>query len=1154
MKKWRRWLIILSLLLVSSTLMVLSCTNLGLRSLAALPQFLSNGHLSIQTASGSLFGSFRLQGIRYSDGIDTVLVEDLELTWNPAALLDQIVQIQNIHATGVRVVLGESSQETVLADFSLPIQVLITQIAAEKITVLSGQEELWFIRHGTIDRLNLQGSSLALDLLSLESEEMRIQAKGQLQTVNDYPLQLSLETTIEPKGYAPIAAQGIMTGPLNALQLEAESRSPLPARLSGRFTNLLGKTTWQARLDAPEVTLPDIHQDWPAQRFTKVTIEGQGTLDAYTLRIRSLAGLPGLKSPPEISAELHGDSKGLQVQALHLAHGKTALAATGMLLWSPMLTWRAEIHGTHIDPSLFLKDWPGSFSCTLSTSGQFTDNTLKASLQLAELQGSLRNLPLTGKGELHIKDRQIQIPHFTLKSAGSTLRISGKAAETIEISGQLDSGNLSELWPNARGKLQAQLQLTGPATKPEIDIKLTGNKIGMGSDGLEKLTLETKGTIALDGRLETSLNVEQLHSSGIELNRARVHFLGSANNHTITAEGQVSDVSAGFKINGKYDNHAWQGSLQQTHITSSKFGNWLQRQATLLSIDPEKSTIAPICLATPPSTNVCLNGFWLPASGNWQTHGTISSLPLNFLGKLANLSWPAEGQMNGTIDLAGKQSHILTGKLQGDTAGMVMHIPLKEGSEQRLQWLKNTLRADFADNQLQVNLESTLSDKSSVRMDLRLANLLLPGTDPLRAPLKGTVQVNLQDLSLINLLTDQLVQLTGNLQGQIALSGSPAAPQVTGQMELANGQAEIPSLGITLSPLHITMKGDNNKLRLQATAYSGAGLLRAESTMQITSSDTDTNTIIITGEGFKAAHLPGLDLDVSPDLRLLLGKKQTEIRGTVTIPRAQITSIDFNNATAPSHDMIVIDDPQNSSPPVDEIPLFSTVSLVAGDDVQINAYGLQGKITGSLKVIGQPHRPLVGNGTLTIQNGSFTLYGRRLKIDLGRLLFNNGPLTNPGIELRSENKKDKVISGVRIEGLLQHPEITFYSNPSMEQSAIISHLLQNTALGGETRQDTGLIGKTMKKTGMGEMVPYLQSLKKFSMIDEIKLETGTNFDSASLILGSWLTHDFYVSYGKDLLKESGSFNTRYTLGKGFFFTTETGSSQSGGDIKYEFER
>jgi len=249
----------------------------------------------------------------------------------------------------------------------------------------------------------------------------------------------------------------------------------------------------------------------------------------------------------------------------------------------------------------------------------------------------------------------------------------------------------------------------------------------------------------------------------------------------------------------------------------------------------------------------------------------------------------------------------------------------------------------------------------------------------------------------------------------------------------------------------------------------------------------------------------------------------------------------------------VIDDEQAPEPLTSRWPLFSSVTVIAGDDVQIDAYGLQGTINGNLQVLGQPDKLQVGNGTLTVKNGFFTLYGQRLKIDLGRLLFTGGPLTNPGIELRSENNKDKITTGVIVEGFLQHPEISFYSSPSMEQSVIVSRLLENASIGGSTRQDTGFIGKAITKTGLGGMVPYLQNAKKLSMIDDIKLETGKNFDSLSLVFGSWLTSNFYVSYGKNLQKESGNFNTRYTLGRGFYFTTETGELQSGGDLKYEYE-
>jgi len=1143
------------MLLLLAALFFFTMTETGLRTLVALPGSLSNGRLSIQSASGSLSGRLQLEGIRYTDSVDTVLIEAMELTWNPARLLGKELLVPLIHATGVRVLLGESGQETTLAPLSLPVRLVIDQISIDRITLLEAQEELWTNGRVDINHLSFQGSTLEVAQLSLISETLRIAAKGQLQTTADYPLHLSLETEIQPAGYAAIAGQATLTGPLNALTIEAETRSPFPVHLKGQLHQLLGTTTsWQAGLQSPAVALAAIHPDWPDQRFTEVVIEGQGTLASYTLDIRSQAGLSELKTQPTLVAVIKGDGSGLRVEQLTLAHGLTDLRAQGSLSWSPALAWQADISGTHLDPALLHSDWPGDFACTFTTSGRRATDMIEASLHLAELQGSLRGFPLSGKGDLHLKDNQVQIPRFLIKSGGSTLTLSGQAAATIDLAGELVSANLAELMPNSRGQIRAQGRLTGTPAKPEIDLKLIGNKLGLGTNSMEKLTLTAKGELSRQGRLDAALTTEQLKVGATVLHRGRIQLQGSSIDHLVIAEGQGADFSAGCKLQGKAGEQTWQGTLQQTRLTSARWGNWQQRQPTLLSLGPDQGTMAPLCLFGPSAGSLCLKGSWGSATNTWQAQATASSVPLDWVQEILDIPGTMAGNLNGSLDLSGQEARLVTGKLLVDGAGMVLRLPLADGAEQELKWEKNKLEIDYGDRQGLVKLESLLTDGSTMALEARLGNLASLGPEILRSPLQGTVRLNLLDLKMIRLLTDQMVQLTGSLQGQFSLSGTPAAPQLTGQMELIKGQAEIPALGITLSPLSLAIKGDTTTIRVQALAHSGKGALRAEGTLQVAPTAASPSTISLTGKDFQATHLPGLELDITPDLQLLFNKKQTSIRGTITLPRARITSIDLNQATAPSSDMIVVDDPQESTSPVTTLPLFTTVTLIAGDDVQIDTYGVKGFITGALQVIGQPDRPPVGQGTLTVQNGTFTLYGRQLKIDLGRLLFNNGPLSDPAIELRSENKDEKITTGVRVEGFLQHPEITFYSSPAMEQAAILSHLLQNTALGGETRQDLGLIGKTMTKTGLGGMVPFVESLKKFSMIDEIKLETGTSFDSASLIFGSWLTPDFYVSYGKDLLNESGSFDTRYTFFKGVSVTTETGAEKSGGDIKYEFER
>lgn len=1153
MKKWRRWFILLLVVLIPAALFVFFSSDAGLRCLVTLCKPLSAGRLTITTASGSLFSSLHLQGIRYADNTDSVAIETLTVAWDPAELLKKRLQIGSIRASGIRTTLGHSEQETIPPPFSSPVSLLIQEISAEKISIFSGQEEVVCIQTGMIKRLSFEGQTLVFDELSLATQETRVHVKGQVQTTTGYPVQLTLESFHHPAGYESIFSKSSLYGPLNSFEFDTELLAPFPVRLQGRIDNLLGDLTWQARLEGNEIALRKIHKDWPDQSFPNVVIDGKGTLEDYTLNLHSLAGLPQLKKPVELSANIQGNRLGFQVTDLILTHEKTSLSGTGALGWRQNLSWHAEINGSHLDPGLFLSSWPGDFSCSLHTSGRFIGNELEASFLLPHLQGTLRNFPLTGRGEVHLKGPQLQIPQLVVTSAGSTLRLNGKTNETIDLAMQLDSNNLAELWPNTHGKVHARGRLTGNPLTPQIDLKLTATDVGRGNNGIGKLTVEAKGLLPRDGILNTSVKAEQVHLGSTALTQSWLHFKGSMNDHTLSIGGQNTDLSTGLILEGKSTGKGWQGTLHQTYFTSHRFGNWRQRQETLLFLAKEKAEMKPLCLASPSSGNLCLNGSWLESSDTWQLHGTASSVPLKTLRQILSSSWPIEGQLDSTLDLTGKQFRIVTGKLYCNGAGMTVHIPLADGAEHNVKWRKNTLQADYANNHLQTILDSELTDNSAVHMDVRFTNLQLPGPNLQHTPLRGTVQLHIQDLSPLAVFTEQMVNLSGTLRGQFTLKGTPATPLINGQVELANGKAEIPHLGITLSPLLVTLKGDTNKVLLQATAHSGSGYLRATSNLHLAKPDSSTNTVVVTGEAFKVAHLPGLDLDLSPDLRITVGEKQTNIRGTVKIPRARITSIDFNNSTALSSDIIVIDDEQKPAPLPASWPTFTSVAVTTGDDVQIDAYGLRGTINGNLQVNGQPDKLQLGNGTLTVKNGTFTLYGQRLKIDMGRLLFTGGPLTNPGIELRSESNKDKVTTGVIVEGFLQHPEISFYSSPYMEQTAIVTRLLENTSIGGSTRQDTGFIGKAITKTGLGGMVPYLQNAKQLTMIDDIKLETGKNFDSLSLVFGSWLTSNFYVSYGKNLQKESGNFNTRYTLGRGFYFTTETGELQSGGDVKYEFE-
>ncbi|MDR2549858.1 MAG: translocation/assembly module TamB domain-containing protein [Desulfobulbus sp.] len=1154
MKKWILRAFGLFLVFAPVLLLWLAGTETGLRCLVLAGNRLSAGLLTIGSASGTLLRTIRLEQVRYADGIDTVTIASLDLAWEPARLLDGQLRVRSIRGSDVRVLLGDSTGETILAPFSPPFELTVDTILADKIAIFSGQEELWTIARATAGGLAYRHTAIQVADLSLTSDAFTLQAKGELRTEDAYPVQLAVDFKAHPDGYQPMAAHGTIKGPLNGLLIEAEAQAPFPARLDGRLDRLLAAdTTWQARLSAPELVLSAISRDWPEQRFAQVAIEGRGTLDDYFLHVQSQAGVPSLSGLSTLTADLKGNANGLAIDGLHLGYGPARLLAKASLSWTPLFSWQAELSGSHLNPGLFFADWPGDFTGSLTTSGQSTDQGWSVICTVPSIQGTLRGFPLTGNGELSIIGNRINIPQLNVKSGNSVLRASGRIDETVDLDLRLDSNNLAELWPGAKGSVKALARVAGPRATPRIDARITGDNLSSGDYALQTLNIDAKGALAGNGGIELLARAGKLRASSVAVDAIRLLLKGSMQEHTLELNAENKAFSAGLLVQGALKENRWQATLNRSHLTSREYGNWQQRQPSTLTLDADNAEIKPLCLQSAAAGTLCVDATWQPAPRPWRVHGTVSSLSLELLATNHLVAWPLAGRLNAEIDLTGQQARLVTGKITASSDGMQLRIPLPDGGTHQLTWKKNVLSAQYNDNKLQTTLDSEFVDASALHAELTATGAPFTPATFLRAPVNGSLRLNLQDLRPLAMLADQIVQPTGALRGQFTVSGLPTAPTVNGQMELSEGHAEIPPLGITLSPLQLKMTSDGKSTRLIASAQSGGGMLHAESVLQLGQLTTGIHNVRITGENFKAARLPGIDLDVSPDLALLFGPQKMEVRGTVAIPRARITSIDFHQATSASDDMVVVDEPDTSSDNTATTPLFTDITLVAGDDVRIDAYGLKGTIVGKLELNGQPGRPETGNGTLAVHNGSFTIYGRRLKIDLGRLHFAGGPLTNPGIELRSEKKGEKVTTGVLVSGFLQKPEMHFYSSPVLEQSAIITNLLESTAIGGETRQDTGFIGTAAKKVGLGGMASYFQGLKQLTRIDEIKLDAGEDYDSFSLVFGSWLTPDFYVSYGKDLVKESGSFNTRYTLGKGFSFLTETGASHSGGDIKYEFE-
>jgi len=107
--------------------------------------------------------------------------------------------------------------------------------------------------------------------------------------------------------------------------------------------------------------------------------------------------------------------------------------------------------------------------------------------------------------------------------------------------------------------------------------------------------------------------------------------------------------------------------------------------------------------------------------------------------------------------------------------------------------------------------------------------------------------------------------------------------------------------------------------------------------------------------------------------------------------------------------------------------------------------------------VDEPEQVTVGQGELNVAGGKYNLYGQKLDIEKGRLIFAGGPIGNPGLDMRVIRKTGTVLAGVRITGTADAPVLNLYSNPAMEESDILSYLL----LGRPTNQASGTEGAVL---------------------------------------------------------------------------------------------
>lgn len=1172
------------------------------------------GELTWEGLEGDLLSELSFTQLDYQHGDTKVQLQEVYLHWRPWRLLGQRLHVHELRlgAAQVKLPAGEQQEATQslekieLPDIRLPLSIRLDRVELNDINLeqgdLSQRVDSVRLRLSSRDhRFNLQRFEVA-------APQGELSLSGFVEPLGNYPTDLEFEAEAEVPTLGSVQTEGRVHGDTDKLNLQQTLSGVISADIEASAESVtdFAALSWQADIHLREL---DMAQTNALIEDVDLQFEGTGSIDSVQGRVDADAVFAEygemtfasqfefvdnrlaisqfeLEAPSydaeatlngvaqlgenlsidftgeasvldftlsDLALTAQGDEQGaqqLQLQGQTLAGD---INIEGSVLWAPTLNWDLTTELNDFDTGTLFNEFPGTLSLAAKTQGEFDDEQLQAQVQIESLSGTLRDLAVAGQGAIDIQGTDIAAHDLALQWGDNYLRADGSLnQEEVSLSWELDLPQIDQALPDASGSLQSSGQLSGSSQRPQVQMSLSGSALAYADYRVE--TIDANFDIASD---LTALPTGELLLRGIELNDYNLDSLelqmSGSDEHQTELSINSDTLEAELAMSGTWaaQDQQWEGSVEQLQLRYPELGRWSLAESTPLSLSAGAAELGQLCLrVSTRDSELCASAKWDQA--NEILNAAISADRLSF--QVLEPWMPPTVSIDGELDINGEL----------ERNGSQLNVDLTTNlHETRVAAPEQDISVVFDSGELlrvsgnQDNLELALSLQSQqidadINSQAAIQNLLdEPGID-------GNLDVQVEDLSLLSILSPNLQNVAGILGGSFNFSGPLSNPSINGSLQLEEGRADIPSTGLALENIRATVDSpDSAESPIAFTAAADAGEGQIEIDGDYLFSEQRANVNIV-GDAFPALRTRDMDVTVAPDLQIEYTPDLLKLRGSVNVPSARITPPDIESTDSVSGDTRIVNGEgtvYDQSPT--GVPTDMDIEVRLGDDVQVEAYGFEGRLTGQLRIIDEPGQVTAGVGNIAVATGEYEIYGQNLSIERGRLIFTGGPIANPGLDLRVErhNDLDNVTVGARVGGSLQNPNLSLFSTPSLQDSAILSYLIFGRGPGESNQGEQNMLARASLALGMSGGNRVGERLSDTLGVDEVMLDSsGDTFESTSLYIGKQLSPRLYIKYGIGLVEPVTTFFIRYRLTDHLDFESQTGNERSGADLFYSIER
>ncbi len=483
--------LVLGMLLLLLTLVMLTPAGARLAQpllFAALPP-----QVSIERIQGALAGPLTFSGIRYQDGGVSVTVKQLQVQWQPTALLFGRAQVDGIVVNGVRAEVNPfeapaaSPVEPAGNGYSLaaPLAVRVEQLQVNDIQLQLDQALLPDGLESYPERIDQLQASAVLDHnglriadLSLNGPDITLRGSAGLPPSVQGKVGADFQSSIRIAPYAPLPFRLLVQGKLHSPSVVFVASPPYSLELKASIQDLMSATPQvQATLNANRVQLDAHRPDLPAI-LVDGTLSAEGDVGDIRLQpaLTVTTAVPGVSDHTPVPVHLSGE--------VVVAGNEIALKQLGARIEPTAANSPAVdlvIDGTITRPP------SGETSGQLALSWSGLQLPLGAEpvrlLQSAQgqlsIQGNAQRYEFVGEGSAHVPP--LAASPWAITGFGERQQITLQALTLTQLGGELSlSGTASA---GADGNFD--LTLTGNALNPVA--------LHPAFDGSADLTLHARG-------------------------------------------------------------------------------------------------------------------------------------------------------------------------------------------------------------------------------------------------------------------------------------------------------------------------------------------------------------------------------------------------------------------------------------------------------------------------------------------------------------------------------------------------------------------------------------------------------------------------------------------------------------------------------------